>query len=166
MIYSFTTPQPKSIVSHLTKIWIFYIILSIALIYSYSIYLGNKMDSFKSQQKASAIDMSEQDKIINETSQILARVKFELDLSAENQRHNDDLRDSLLKLFELVPDSVTLTQITLDETKLTLKGMAPSREQYNLLLGAPLKSVFAKSRADFFDLPSGWVNFTSISTNE
>lgn len=165
MKYSFTQPLPKSIISHLTKIWIFYIVLSVGLIYGYGIYLSYQIKITKSLTSVSNTDFDAQDTYIKNITENMQIMKSKIDLETQNRTHNDDISLALEKLFTLIPKAITINYMELQENSLIIKGVTPSREQYALLLEAPLKAVFYKSRADFYALPNGWFNFTSISTN-
>ena len=77
---------------------------------------------------------------------------------------NSILKQSMKNLFDLVPLSITLKEISMDKSSLVLKGMTPSKDTYNMLLAAPLKSIFNTSNTSFYQLPNGWLNF--ISTNK
>lgn len=164
MKYSFTAPLQKSIISHLTKIWIFYIFLSLGIIYGYGMYLQLQITSIKAQTEQSGGDITEHDDFINVTNENVRLLQYEINLDATNKSYNSDVNIALTKLFDIIPDQITVNYIMLEETKLTIKGITPTRETYAFLLEAPLKSTFTQTRADFFALPNGWFNFTSIST--
>lgn len=164
MKYSFTQPLPKSIISHLTKIWIFYIALSVGIIYAYGIYLNYQINTVKSLSQISSVDMNTQDEFINLTNENMRQMQYEIDLDSLNKTYNSDVYVALSKLFDIIPNQITINYIELQEKALILKGITPTREEYKFLLEAPLKSAFTKSNADFFALPNGWHNFTSIST--
>lgn len=166
MKYSFTHPLPKSIISHPTKIWIFYIALSVGLIYGYGVYLNYQIHTIKSHASLSSTDISESDEAINKVNEKLRKMRYEAEIDIKNKAHNADVAGALARIFELVPDQITINYIELQENTLTIKGITPTREAYAFLLEAPLRSAFSKSRADFYALPNGWFNFTSISTNE
>ncbi|RDU65507.1 hypothetical protein [Helicobacter sp. MIT 14-3879] len=166
MKYSFTSPLPKSIISHLTKIWIFYILLSVVIIYMYGIYLHIQIDALTTTQQHSEADINAQDSYIDMLNSNIERLRYEINLDSTNNKYNNELKNALLKLFTLIPDQITITYISLEEKKLVIKGITPTRETYSFLLQAPLKSVFTTSRVDFFPLQNGWYNFTSISTLE
>lgn len=164
MKYSFTQPFPKSIISYLTKIWLFYIILSVGMIYLNGIYLNIKADTFKATKNMLDTQIDTQDENINTVNIHTNRLNYELKLDNLNKYYNNELKDAIIKLFSLIPDQITITYIELEEKKLVLKGITPSRETYSFLLQAPLKSIFNTSKVDYFPLPNGWYNFTSIST--
>lgn len=162
--YSFTAPRPKSIVSKLSKIWIFYTILSVAIIYIGGIYLKIETNIFQSDTQITEDNMDAQDEKISIINKNTEQLQYEINLEQINKNYNYELQNALSKLFDLIPDQITITQISLEEDKLILKGITPTREIYSFLLQAPLKSIFTTSRVDFFPLPNGWFNFTSIST--
>ncbi len=162
--YSFTAPRPKSIVSKLSKIWIFYTILSVAIIYIGGIYLRIETNIFQSDTQITEDNMDAQDEKISIINKNTEQLQYEINLEQINKNYNYELQNALSKLFDLIPDQITITQISLEEDKLILKGITPTREIYSFLLQAPLKSIFTTSRVDFFPLPNGWFNFTSIST--
>lgn len=140
--------------------------LSVGMIYAYGIYLNYQIKTVKSLAEISSVDMNTQDEFINRTSENMRQMRYEIELEALNKTYNDDVNIALSKLFEIIPDQITINYIQLEENSLILKGITPTRETYAFLLGTPLKSTFSKSRADFFALPNGWYNFTSISTVE
>lgn len=162
--YSFTAPRPKSIVSKLSKIWIFYTIISVAIIYIGGIYLRIETNIFQSDTQITEDNMDAQDEKISIINKNTEQLQYEINLEQINKNYNYELQNALSKLFDLIPDQITITQISLEEDKLILKGITPTREIYSFLLQAPLKSIFTTSRVDFFPLPNGWFNFTSIST--
>ena len=165
MKYSFTQPLPKSIISHTTKIWIFYILLSIGIIYGYGIYLNYQISTINSHANLSSTDITQSDEAINELNEKLRKMRYEAQIDTDNKTHNADVAGALGRIFDLVPNQITINYVELQENTLTIKGITPTREAYAFLLEAPLRSAFHKSRADFYALPNGWFNFTSISTN-
>ncbi len=164
MKYSFTAPQPKSIISHLTKIWLFYLVLSLFIIYCYGIYLQYRISAFIATAQTSNIEIDTQDAGLDNMNAAMDRLRYQIALDSQNKAYNNDLTIAVTKLFDIIPDQITINYLQLEPDKLTLKGITPTRENYKFLLEAPLKSTFTKSRADFFALPNGWYNFTSIST--
>ncbi len=76
---------------------------------------------------------------------------------------NAILNKSLMNLFNLVPDGVTLNSVYLDNELLKIKGVTPTKDHFKLLFEAPLKSIFAVSNTTFYQLPNGWYNFVSIN---
>ncbi len=76
---------------------------------------------------------------------------------------NTLLKESIQNLFDLVPNQITLTKAELDKKGLVLYGVTPSRDVYNYLLLAPLKSVFQRNVTTFYPLQNGWWRFVSVN---
>ena len=78
-------------------------------------------------------------------------------------KQNLMLKDSIINLFEMIPEQITLNKIQMEQYQLTLYGTTPSKQIYTFLLEVPLRSIFNQSRADFYLLYNGWYNFVSVS---
>lgn len=163
MIFSFSTPTSKNLLSPLTKSWIACFIasiLSISGIYA--------LISFQSQQFIDQSNALEQDILTQQQTKTQLSNQFDyLETQVQQiqgiRKENTALITALENLFNLIPDQITINSITLDQNALVIKGITPSKELYVFLLESPLKAIFAESRVDFFVLPSGWYNFVSVS---
>lgn len=164
MRYSFTQPLPKSIISGLTKIWIFYIVLSVGILYLYGIYLNMQKNTLSNNTQFIDTNIQSSDESASKIENNIARLQDEAKLFKTNQVYNTELKNAMKKIFDLIPDQITITQIVLDERQLTLKGITPSTQNYAFLLQPSLKSIFTTSNVNFFQQTNGWYNFTSIST--
>jgi len=96
--------------------------------------------------------------------ELTALLKQRRDSANEIAASNAVLKQSLRNLLDLVPSSITLTEISMDKSSLIVKGTTPSRDIYNMLLATPLKSIFSTSNTSFYQLDNGWLNF--VSTNK
>jgi len=74
---------------------------------------------------------------------------------------NTVLKESIHNLFDLVPQKITLSQALLKEDELILYGITPSKEVYEFLLQAPLRSIFHRSYTSYYAMPNGWYSFVS-----
>ncbi|MDO5045708.1 hypothetical protein, partial [Campylobacter sp.] len=101
---------------------------------------------------------------IAKNDEITAKLKEQRDLANEIFASNTILKQSLNNLFDLVPDSITLNEVSMSKNSLIIKGVTPNKDTYNMLLLAPLKSIFSTSNTTFYQLQNGWLNF--ISTNK
>ncbi len=163
VMYSFIRPEKKSIISKLTKIWVFYFILSIILV---ALYLG----AVESQKLYMSIQTEEnlarkkdyQNKIAQLEAEFVTS-RSDVNFTQQVQSQSDRISKSIANLFDLTPDQITLHSVEMKKDMLTLKGVTPSKEIYNFLLEAPLRSIFNESRVDFFPLANGWYNFVSVS---
>ncbi|MBT0881490.1 hypothetical protein, partial [Campylobacter sp. 2018MI27] len=87
-------------------------------------------------------------------------------LVSDIQASNINLKKSIKNLFDLVPDSIVLNEVLMEQKSLLIKGITPTKEIYNNLLQTPLQSIFETSKTNFIQLNSGWYNFVSINTIE
>jgi hypothetical protein len=76
---------------------------------------------------------------------------------------NSVLRDSVNNLFDLVPTNITLSEANILENGLILYGITPSKDVYNFMLQAPLRSIFHRTYSSFYAVEGGWFRF--VSTN-
>lgn len=163
MSMSFITPNRKSFISHLTYNWLLCFCAS-------SMLLGGLWLLFDLQLKNlwySSQDHENQIKV-QQIAQEDLKAKFDfLNLQVQKieeiQQKNKTLMEGITNLLNLIPEQITINSIYLEEDKLTIKGITPSKELYIFLLEAPLKAIFDQSNVDFFVLPSGWYNFVSVS---
>ena len=166
MRYSFTEALPKSVISKLAKIWIFYLVLSVIIIYGAGIYLTMQKNVVIINTRSIENAIENREKQIENIRSNYDRLNEEIDLNKLNTEYNNKVRSALSNLFEFIPDQITITQIIMEDKKLTIKGITPSRELYSFLMQAPLRSIFNVSKVDFFPLQNGWYNFTSISESK
>lgn len=163
MKYSFTKPLKKTIISKLTKIWLFYITLSAIMIYALGSYLTLQRYNLEANLKNTESNINERDDNSKIITNNIKRLEYEISLDKTNTNYNIALKDALSNILNLIPDDITITQLVLEEKKLILKGTTPTREIFAFKLQAPLKAVFTTSNVNYFQLPNGWYNFTSIS---
>ncbi|PAF46876.1 hypothetical protein BKH41_08385 [Helicobacter sp. 12S02232-10] len=163
MKLSFLKPRPKYIVAKITKIWIFYIFISLVIIFGFLLILKTqialshkRIDEYQSKQT------SYQDKI-SKLQAYQGRILSETDLLKNRQVHNLIVRDAIKNLFNIVPDQITIDYIEVGNDFLKISGSTPSKEVFKFLLQDPLKAIFGKSMVSFFALSNGWYHFVSIS---
>ena len=77
--------------------------------------------------------------------------------------NNIVMKDSIRNLFDLVPDKITLTRAELGAKSLVLSGITPSKETYEFLLQAPLRSIFHRTYTSYYPAQKGWYGFTSTN---
>jgi hypothetical protein len=85
-------------------------------------------------------------------------------VAEEIYANNIILKDSIKNLFDLVPDQITLNKVIMEKNSLVIYGITPTKDTYNFLLSAPLKSIFHTSQTIFYLTDKGWYNF--VSTNK
>lgn len=163
MSYSFIKPKIKPLFSIFTKIWLWaMIILSILSIF-WAIFLGAKIYIVNSNSQNLQAQYDEKLKAIDSIKEQTKIALIKRDMTLDIYNKNAILNKSLMNLFNLVPDGVTLNSVYLDNELLKIKGVTPTKDHFKLLFEAPLKSIFAVSNTTFYQLPNGWYNFISIN---
>ena len=166
LTYSFIKPKLKPILSLFSLIWISLIgfISVVCLIVNFSIkILSYNLKEATNENQVSYDEYNRRITIIKEHIKNLSEQQDEIEsILATNQA----LKRSLQNIYDIVPDTVTLDFVKLDKNSLEIRGQTPSKEAFTLLMEAPLKSIFTKTKTTFYQLPNGWLNFTSISTSE
>ena len=166
LTYSFIKPKLKPILSLFSLIWISLIgfISVVCLIVNFSIkILSYNLKEATNENQVSYDEYNRKITIIKEHIKNLSEQQDEIEsILATNQA----LKRSLQNIYDIVPDTVTLDFVKLDKNSLEIRGQTPSKEAFTLLMEAPLKSIFTKTKTTFYQLPNGWLNFTSISTSE
>ncbi|MCI6339468.1 hypothetical protein [Campylobacter sp.] len=166
LTYSFIKPKLKPILSLFSLIWISLIgfISVVCLIVNFSIkILSYNLKEATNENQVSYDEYNRKITIIKEHIKNLSEQQDEIEsILATNQA----LKRSLQNIYDIVPDTVTLDFVKLDKNSLEIRGQTPSKEAFTLLMEAPLKSIFTKTKTTFYQLPNGWLNFSSISTSE
>ena len=166
LTYSFIKPKLKPILSLFSLIWISLIgfISVVCLIVNFSIkILSYNLKEATNENQVSYDEYNRRIAIIKEHIKNLSEQQDEIEsILATNQA----LKRSLQNIYDIVPDTVTLDFVKLGKNSLEIRGQTPSKEAFTLLMEAPLKSIFTKTKTTFYQLPNGWLNFSSISTSE
>ena len=163
MKYSLITPRRKKVISGEIQLALFFFMVSIAMIAGTYVFLSYKTHEFQSQHKS----MGKRIENLNEKTHILekniesieATVRVHEDIST----NNIVMKESIRNLFDLVPDKITLTRAELGDKSLVLSGITPSKETYESLLQAPLRSIFHRTYTSYYPSQNGWYNFTSTN---
>ena len=91
-------------------------------------------------------------------------IQKESDKAEKISTENSVLKESIKNLFDLVPDRITVSEVDLQKKSLIIHGMTPSKEVYEFLLQAPLRSIFNSTYTSFYQLDNGWLSFVSTNT--
>ncbi|MDL0095737.1 hypothetical protein [Campylobacter vicugnae] len=163
MSYSFIKPKIKPLFSIFTKIWLWAMIILSMLSIFWAIFLGAKIYIVNSNSQDLQAQYDEKLKAIDSIKEQTKITLIKRDMTLDIYNKNAILNKSLMNLFNLVPDGVTLNSVYLDNELLKIKGVTPTKDHFKLLFEAPLKSIFAVSNTTFYQLPNGWYNFVSIN---
>ncbi len=164
-MYSFVEPNVKPVVSYLAKIWLFFVMITLFILFGFNMILNYKISSFEKTIKGYT---QKEKKFIEEITVYKKKIEMiesEKKLFEEISTSNELLKNSLKSFFALIPDQITLSKVILDENSLVIFGVTPSKDIYDFFLAPPLKSVFSKSVVDFYLQKNGWYRFVSKNEN-
>ncbi|AJC85844.1 hypothetical protein [Campylobacter sp. RM16704] len=172
MKYSLIKPKIKPVFNLFTRIWIYFTSISICLIFTAFIVI-----IFKNYYTLAQLNSKKE-----ELNQIIAQIntnklkyqelvrqnnKAEIVLgNFEQERENGKNRvllKSIQNLFTLVPKSISLDEVLIEDSSLTIRGITPTKEMFALLLEAPLRSIFSNSQTSYYQLENGWYRFVSVN---
>jgi hypothetical protein len=161
MYRSFIKPRPKRLFSWEIKVLLIFFTTILGLLIGTYSYLQLRIYLFVSdtqQAKEQVIRLN------SERIKMQSQVDF-IDKEAikahDIRTNNELLRESIKNLFDIVPDTITLTKALLGKDSLILYGRTPSKEAYQFMLLAPLRSIFDRSYTTYYQLENGWYNFES-----
>ncbi len=162
--YSFIEPRAKPLVSSFSKIWILFIAFVSLLLILFGFFLLYKIHSYKIDAIKTKSDRVLLEKKINVKDDYIEYLLRQKSLGEEIYTRNTLLKNSMKNLFDLVPDKITLNRVIIKKDSLIIYGKTPTKDTFNFLLSAPLKSIFNTSNTMFYLTANGWYNF--VSTNK
>ncbi|WP_121021049.1 hypothetical protein [Helicobacter vulpis] len=163
--YSYSKPHTKHMVSPHTKVWVFYMILAVAL--------SAWMAHFLNQEARAAGHRSEiaqvESNIYGHESERVRGKHKELERRVREVDHKKiyilNIKDSIKGILEIIPNSITIQSITIDYSSLVIKGIVPSKEVFQLSLQQRLNSIFENSQVTFYPMGNGWFRFVSHNSS-
>jgi cell division protein FtsB len=163
MKQSFIKPRKKSfITSELQLVFYFFGITLFMLFFTYST-LTYKTYAFKNDIEYMKKTHTElKDEIKNMNNQI-AFINKEVAKAELVHTTNTVLQESIKNLFDLIPDKIVLSRVQMELNSLVLHGVTPSKDVYEFMLHAPLRSIFHRTYSSFYQIENGWYRF--VSTN-
>lgn len=93
----------------------------------------------------------------------IAYIEQEVSQAEQVYTKNSVLKESIKNLFDLIPERIVLSKVQMGENSLVLYGVTPSKDVYEFMLHAPLRSIFHRTYSDFYPISGGWYRF--VSTN-
>ncbi len=164
MKLSFIAPRKKHLFTMFTKVWLFFIISIFVLLNIFNLFVIYKNADFKSSAKELDSNRAMLEKNIDHTDEKIGFILRQKAVAEEIYANNIILKDSMKNLFDLVPDQITLNKVTMQKDSLIIYGVTPTKDTFEFLLAAPLKSIFHTSNTIFYLTDEGWYNF--VSTNK
>jgi hypothetical protein len=162
-MYSYVKPKKKSPFTKEVILVITFFFVAFFMLFSTYGFLIYKDYSFKKDITATLDKKEKLKKDIALMNQDITFIETQSNLANKIYTTNSVLKDSISNLFDLVPDRITLSKAQILKNGLILYGITPSKEIYEYMLEAPLKSIFSKTYTSYYQLDNGWLSF--VSTN-
>jgi len=164
MRYSFIKPRKKHLFSMFTKVWLIFIFSVFLVLNLFNLFILYKDSDYKNSTKKSIDERLSLEKEIEKIDKKIGFILRQKAVAEEIYANNIILKDSIKNLFDLVPDQITLSKVIMEKNSLVIYGSTPTKDTFNFLLAAPLKSIFHTSHTIFYLTNRGWYNF--VSTNK
>ena len=162
--FSYIQPRKKQLISaEVGLVLSFFGVLFLFVIGVY-IYLSFQIDAFDKESIALKHQIEQNNFYADEVTKDIKILNLNLKLSKELDERNKFFKDSIKNILNLVPDKITLSKLELEENRLVVYGETPTKDLYNLLMLAPLRSIFDKSYTSFYLLENGWYRFVSYNS--
>jgi len=161
MKYSFIKPRQKTLVSPEFKLLFFFFSITIVMLLTSYSFLKIKSYMYQSNIEELVTKGETLKNNITLMHEQIAFIKVEKRHAEGIYTENTVLKESIHNLFDLVPEKITLSKALLKEDELVLYGVTPSKEVYEFLLQAPLRSIFHRSYTSYYAMPNGWYSFVS-----
>ena len=159
--YSFTKPNKKPLFKEDTKLWLVLIFISLFLYIAFSVFLVLKAYFMEKETRELKNKISSLQTRIKEIKAQKDFVFKQKALYEDIMIKNDLTKQQIKNLLDLVPDPITLERFYINDDKLIIYGITPTKDVYNMLMLPPLESIFAKTETEFYQLPNGWYKFKS-----
>ncbi len=161
MKYSYIVPRKKTILSsEMILVLTFFAITFMMLIFTY-LFIFYKDYRYIETKKELAIEKEQLIKNVEDMKSKILFIQEQKALSETIHTKNIVLKDSIKNMFDLVPQRIVLSQVHILENGLIFYGVTPTKDVYNFMLYAPLKSIFHKTYTSFYPADGGWLNFVS-----
>jgi hypothetical protein len=158
---SFIKPRKKKLLDDMSSLWLIFIGLMSAGLIGFGIYINYKSSFYIKMLETSNHENETLSKSVHSIRSDMQILKMQKELYEEVKSTNLTLKESIKNLFDLVPDQITLTDVTMEKDSLVLKGYARTKDSYTLLLEPPLKSIFDESLVNFSTNKKGYFQFVS-----
>ena len=163
MKYSYIKPRKKTPFTPDVQLIITFFSMTLIMLFSTYAFLLFKNYTFEQDRQEfinSRIDLQNSIDLMDKK---IAYIKQQKALAEKIFTQNMVLKDSIANLFDLVPERISLSRAELLKNGLILYGITPSKDVYNFMLLAPLRSIFQKTYTSFYPQENGWLSF--VSTN-
>ncbi len=162
--YSFIEPREKRVLSPEVGLVLSFFSVLFIFIIGVILYLSFKIDMFNDLKESYEHQISQIDYQTSIVNEDIERISEGVKTSEILKERNLFFLSAIHNILQLVPDKITLSKIDMREDELIIYGKTPTKDIYNLLMLAPLKSIFDKSFTSFYLLDNGWYKFVSYNS--
>jgi len=162
--YSYLEPRKKSIISAEVGLVLSFFAVIFIFIVGVVMYLSLKISMFDKTKISLEHQISQIEYQIKEVEKDIDIINKSSIFSKKLEARNLFFLKSIKNLLDLVPNKITLSKMEIEESKLTIYGITPTKDVYNLLMLAPLRSIFDKSYTSFYLQENGWYKFVSYNS--
>lgn len=163
MKHSFIAPRSKRLIGTELRMVIFFFTVTIVMLVGAYLFLFYKTHDFLQERSTMAQKTDALERSTKKIEEQILYIDTEAKIAEQITTDNTVMKESIRNLFDLVPDTITLSRAELDEKSLILYGMTPNKETYEYMLHAPLRSIFHRTYSSFYPIENGWYQF--VSTN-
>lgn len=163
MKYSLITPRRKKVISGELQLALFFFIVSIGMVAGTYMFLSYKTYTYKAEHAGLGKKIEKLEENTRTLENTIENIETAVKIYEGITTDNMVMKESIRNLFDLVPDKITLTSAQLGEKSLVLSGITPSKETYEFLLQAPLRSIFHRTYTSYYPAQNGWYRFTSTN---
>jgi len=162
--YSYIESRKKTVISAEVALVLSFFAVIFIFIIGVLLYLSFKIDMFNQSKVSLEHQISKIEYQTQEVKKDIDIINKSVVLSNKLEKRNIFVLTSVKNILELVPDKITLSKMKIEKSKLTIYGMTPTKDVYNLLMLAPLRSIFDKSYTSFYLQDNGWYKFVSYNS--
>lgn len=161
MKHSFIAPRPKRLISTELRMVLFFFTVTIVMIVGAYLFLFYKTYDFIQERSSVAEKKAALERSTKKIEEQILFIDTEVKVADDVTTGNTVMKESIHNLFDLVPDTITLSKAELDEKSLILYGLSPNKDTYEYMLHAPLRSIFHRTYTSFYPVENGWYRFVS-----
>lgn len=162
--HSYIEPRDKRIISPEVGLVLSFFTVIFIFIIGVVIYLSFKIDMFNSLKTSYEHQIAQREYQMSIMTEDIDIINKSIETSSILQDRNLFFLSSIKNILQLVPDKITISKLQMKEKELIIYGITPTKDMYNLLMLAPLKSIFDKSYTSFYLQDNGWYKFVSYNS--
>ena len=166
MKYSLTPHKSKTLLNTDTKLWWLFIVGLLFLFFLIKLVISLHTAGV---EKRVSFHLEQQNRYEASQAELEAKIAFiqsQVALANRAKSRNQVIHDSLISLFDLIPNQIYLDVMEVGERSLRLQGHTPSQEVFNFMLRPSLESIFQRTEVSFYPAGGGWFRFDALCSSD